>query len=285
MRTALLGLLLAALPGLAQGQEDRTKAAGQKKAAQDAWASMDVGDPAHAETKHLLIFAPKSMEKRLSSVGPLLEKYHDLAFKALTLNEKDAYPGKITVYLFEQKEHIPTFARRVEKRRPMPGETSSYAAGDDKLLAVAAPAGGKNAAPVEASAGEMVASLLLSRKAGVRTSLPEWLTTGFGRATSYRAFQAREKFVSEDRKVLRLVIRKRNASDVWAGSLEAEEAVPLQASLAEFLAYELGSARFAKFVVGFRPGENQQSRTTAQALEEAGIEGERLNTVWKARVR
>src|SRR4051812_26928520 len=122
MRTPLLGLLLAALPGLAQGQVDRARAvSGQKKAAQEAWASMDVGEAAHAETKHLLIFAPKSMEKRLAAIGTLLEKYHDLAFKALALDEKDAYPGKITVYLFDQKEHIPTFARRVEKRRPMPG--------------------------------------------------------------------------------------------------------------------------------------------------------------------
>src|SRR5438034_405055 len=107
MRTALLGLLLAALPGLTHGQDDRTKiVADQKKAAQEAWTSMDVGDSAHAKTKHLLIFAHKSMEKRLAAVGPLLEKYHDLAFKALGLDEKDAYPGKIAVYLFDQKEHI-----------------------------------------------------------------------------------------------------------------------------------------------------------------------------------
>src|SRR5262245_46478 len=168
MRTALLGLLLAALPGLALGQDDRTKTvADQKKAAQEAWTSMDVGDAAHAETKHLLIFAPKSMEKRLAAVGPLLEKYHDLAFKALSLNEKDAYPGKITVYFFDQKELIQTFARRVEKRRPMSGDTASFSAEDNRLLAVAAPAGGKNAVPVESRAGEMVASLLLQRKAGV----------------------------------------------------------------------------------------------------------------------
>jgi hypothetical protein len=35
-------------------------------------------------------------------------------------------------------------------------------------------------------------------------------------------------------------------------------------------------------VVGFKPGENQDSRTTAQAMEAAGIKADIVESRWKA---
>ena len=287
MRTLMLLTVGLCAPGIALARaddEDRAKAiATQKAAAQAAFEAMEVGDHAHIETKHLLVYAPKAMEKRLGAVGKQLEKYHDTAAKALDLGE-DAYPGKITVYLFAEKANLPAFVRRVEKRRPMDLETGSYSATDARLHAVAVPGTAKGSIPVEFRAGEMVATLLLQRKAGARTDLPDWLTSGFGRATSYRATTG-QKFVADDRKQQRLLVKKRKAADAWDGKLEREEAEPLQASVAEFVGYGLSAARLTKFLNGFKPGENVATKTTVQALDAANLTAEQLNKAWKRYVK
>src|SRR5262245_14215255 len=100
MRTVTAMTLLVVLAGFVAAQDDRTKqVAEQKKKAQAGWESLEIGDPAISETKHLLIFAPESMAKQLKATGALLEKYHEQAIKATSLDVKEGYPGKITVYL------------------------------------------------------------------------------------------------------------------------------------------------------------------------------------------
>ena len=286
MRTLLMltvGLCSASLLP-ARDDDDRAKAvATQKKTAEAAYKAMELGDPAHVETKHLLVYAPKAMEKRLKAIGTQLEKYHDTATKALAF-EKEAYPGKITVYLFAEKGDLAAFIRRIEKRRPMGVESGSYLAEDDQLHAVAVPGAGKGAVPVELRGGEMVAALLLQRKAGARTQLPEWLTMGFGRATSYRVTTG-QKFVADERKLQRLLVRKKNAADAWGGKLEVEEAEALQASVAELVGYGLTTARLTKILDGFKPGENVEVKTIAQALDAANLTEEQLNKAWKRFVK
>jgi hypothetical protein len=273
--------LLAVLSGVATAQEERAKQVlQQKKAGQAAWKSLEAGEAAFAETKDLLIFAPKAVQPRLKLIGALLEKYHDQAIKATGLDPKEGYPGKITIYLLSDKEQLTAFARRVEKRRPMAGETGSFQALDERLHAAAFAAVRKPPVPVEARAGEMLAALVLQRKAGRATALPDWLLTGFGRATSYQV-SPREKFVVEDLKQSKALRKKREASAVWGGTLEAEEADALGASLAEFMAYGPGRKRFARFVDGFKPGENMATKTTPQALEEAGLTPEKVAKAWK----
>jgi hypothetical protein len=283
MRTVLgAAALLAALSGATAAQEDdRAKeSAKQKKAGEAAWKSLEVGQAAFAETKNLLIFAPRAMQPRLKQVGALLEQYHDRAIKATGLDPKEGYPGKITVYLLGEREQLTAFARRVEKRRPMSGETGSYQALDERLHAAAFAAPRKPPIPVEARAGEMLAALILQRKAGRTTALPDWLVAGFGRATSYQV-SPREKFVLEELRQGKALRKKREASAVWGGTLETEEAESLQGSLAEFMAYGPGRNKFARFVDGFKPGENMATKTTAQALEEAGLTPEKVARAWK----
>jgi hypothetical protein len=287
MRTlaGAVALLAALAGGLAAQDEERAKqVAGQKKAAEAAWKSLETGDHALAETKHLLIFGPRTMQPRIKAIGALLEKYHDQAIKATGLDPKEGYPGKITVYLLPSKEDVTAFARRVEKRRPLSGETGSFQALDERLHAAACATAGKLPVPVEARAGEMLAALILQRKAGRGTSLPDWLLAGFGRATSYQV-SPREKFVLADLKQARLLKKKREASAVWDGTVEPEEADPLQGNLAEFLAYGPGRKRFEKFVEGFKPGENMAAKTTPQALENAGLTAEKVAKAWKNWVR
>jgi hypothetical protein len=253
----------------------------QKLAAKDAWTSLDIGPPATLETKHLLIYAPKSMAGRLKNIGPLLEKYYDQAARALKLDpKKEIYPGKVTVYLLANRDHLTAFARRVEKRRPAADESASFAAADEKLHAVGAPTGAKAPASAEVRAGEQLAALLLQRSAGVRTVLPDWLLAGFARATSYRLVP-REKFVLDDRRKAKSWSRTRKPGDVYGGTLETEEVEALQGSLADFFAYGPGSARFAKFVAGFKP-EDGIAKSTLQALQAADLTAEKVEKSWKA---
>src|SRR5262245_26346604 len=185
MRTVTAMALLAACASTAWSADDERdkKAAEQKEQAEAAWKSLEAGDFAHVETKHLLVYGPKSAEKQLKGRGVTLESYHDKALAATGLDVKEGYPGKITVYLLGDKEQVTAFARRVEKRRPMPGESGSFEADDGMLHAAAGP-GGKGT--VESRAGEMVAAVIQARKAGRGTQLPDWLVAGFGRATSYQ---------------------------------------------------------------------------------------------------
>ncbi len=55
----------------------------------------------------------------------------------------------------------------------------------------------------------------------------------------------------------------------------------LEASLADFLAYGPGQSKFAAFVEAFKPEENQEKKTTEQALEGINLPKDRLNTRWR----
>jgi hypothetical protein len=155
----------------------------------------------------------------------------------------------------------------------------SFSATDARLHAVAAVMPGKGPS-VESLAGQQVAGLLLMRKAGKGTPVADWLVTGFGRATAYRV-QPREAFVLAERKQARVLSVKRKASEVWAGSVEAEEADAMQGSVADFLAYGPGAGRFLKLVNGFKLEEGMKTRSTAQAMEAAGIKVANVDRLWK----
>jgi hypothetical protein len=279
-RAGLSGLLLLALAGLAPAAA-ADELAGQKKAAAAAWEALEVGPAATLETKNLLLYAPAPLAKRLKAAGTLLERCHDLAGQALAFDaKKPAHPGKVTVFLFAERDQFTAFVRRVEKRRVEAGEAGSFAAAADRLRVACYAPGGKGAWGVEAQAAAQLAALLLARKAGKDTPLPSWLAAGFGRATSYRA-APRDPVVLADRKQARALARRRKAADVWGETLDAKEAGTLQGSLVDFLAYGPASARFAKVVVGFQPEEGAATKTTAQAFAHAGLQGERVDSAWQ----
>jgi hypothetical protein len=275
MRTTL-ALLLASLclvsaSRAADDEEKAKKVAEQKSAALANWKALEFDKPATHESDHFFIVAPAAQEKKLKALAALLARYETTAAKALALDLKDAYPGKITVYLLPDDSHLPSFFRRVEKRRPERGATGTFMAAEDKLHA---------AASSDVRLGEMVADLLLQRKATVRAALPDWLLGGFGRATTYRLFP-KEKTVLAEKKKVRALAKKVSASAIWEGSTEKDDTEALRGSLAEYLAYVGGAARFPKFASSFKPGERGESRTAEYAFKEAGISADKLNGLWK----
>src|SRR6266700_4141540 len=131
MRGATGAILTVAivLLGAARPADDgeAAKIGAQKKTAETAWALLEIGDFAHLETAHLLVYAPKAYEKKLKDTGASLEKQRDLIVKALALDPKeDPWPGKLTVYLLSEREQFTSFIRRVEKRRQESEEVGSF---------------------------------------------------------------------------------------------------------------------------------------------------------------
>ncbi len=270
--------------GTTQAADEAKSVDARKKQAEANWAMVSDVPATRYESKHFLLLAPEAMAKRLKSVSELLEKHHDKAKEVLKFEIKsddgEVLPGKVIVYLLGEREQFKAFVRRIERRRLQPDETSSMQAADDKLHIVVAPLAMRNGVPVEVQAGEQVAALMLARRAGIRTPLPDWLVSGFGRATYYRV-AARDKTVVAERALAAKLSRKHGAEEIWDGKLAADEATVLQASLVDFLAFGPGTRAFPKFVAGFTPEENRERKTTGQAFESAGLKPDRVASGWK----
>jgi hypothetical protein len=274
-----LPLLLAARPA-ALADEAADKIAAQKKAALENWEAVG-GEPAHVETAHLLVYAPKSYDKRLKEIGAALEKYYEQARKPLGYEKDAPWPGKVAVYVIPDREDFTKFVRRVDKRRVEAEDAGSHSAEGDFPHAVGGPPRAKSDPGAEGQAGEQLAMALLARKAGTKVPLPGWLVSGFGRATGYHA-RPNDKAAAEERRRAAALVRKgHKVQEVWGATLEADDAPPLEASLADFLAYGQGQAKFAAFVEGFKPEENQDKKTTEQALQAINLPVDRLNARWR----
>jgi hypothetical protein len=281
MHRFLFAAAVCLLSGDAGRADEKTeKIEAQKKQAQANWEKVEAGPAAVHETANLLLFGPKALEKKLEAHGATLEKHFKAARDVLFDAKDTPIPGKLTVYLFETDGHFKAFLRRVEKRRLDGDEQGSYMADDDELHVAACPPVAKTDPPLEIQAGQQIGALLMQRKAGVRTILPHWLTFGFGRATFYRALPADPAVTRERRLAAQFASKnKRNAHDVW-GELRGEEYNVLSASVADFLGYNSRS-KFLSLLEAFKPGENMDSKTTAQALEAAMLSVDRLDKNWR----
>ena len=283
MRLTTCALLTLTLLGRSVfADEAADKLAAQKKNAAENWDALEIGQSAHLETAHLLIYAPKSYDKRLKEIGAVLEKYYDQARKPLGYEKEAPWVGKITVYLFPEREDFTKFVRRVEKRRVEAEDAGSHWVEGDFPHAAGGPPRAKTDPSVEGQAGEQIATAMLVKKTGTKVPLPGWLMSGFGRATGYRV-RPNDKAVADDRRrAAALVKRGQRVQEIWGTTLEAEDAPVLEASLADYLAYGSGQAKFAAFVEGFKPEENQDSKTTEQALDHIKLPVDRLNAGWRA---
>jgi hypothetical protein len=289
MRRCSLILVLAAFAAAApaRGDEaaDKAKAllAAQKKKAEANWAVLEAGESAHLEMDHFLIYAPKALEKTLKDAGALLENEYKTAREALKFPEKtEPWKGKLAVYLFSERMQFTVFVRRVEKRRLVSGETASLMVADDAPHVAASPGQNKWEWPVEAQAAEQVGGALLQRRAGANTILPEWLVSGFGRATYYRTLPRHELTLADRRLAGEVVAKKKKtARDLWTEPQEADEAGALAGALADFFAYGPGAPHFEKLIEGFKPAENVEKKTMDQALEKTKINKDKIEPTWK----
>jgi hypothetical protein len=283
-KTMVAGTVLLTCLAGARADEAADKLEALKKKAQANWALLDAGEAVLHESAHLLLVAPKGLEKRLKEIDTLLEKSHGKAVEALGMNPKESpWPVKLTVYLVSEREHYTTFVRRVEKRRLEGGETGSFDADGDEPHAIGSPPRSRNDPGIEAQAAQQLAAALLQKKAGRKVLLPGWLVLGFGRATYARVNALDVGVRAERARAADLVVKqKRTAAQVWGGDLDGEESSVLGFSLSDYLAYGPGSGKFPAFVEAFKPDEGQEKKTTDQVLAALNIKGDKLDSAWKA---
>jgi hypothetical protein len=280
-----LGLLLA-MAGLCcsgtatRGDDQNDPVKKQKETASANWKQLyGEENAATEETGHLLIYGPGTMTARhLKDLGIALETRYDLARRVLKMEPKEElWPGKLAVYLLEDRKSFNTFMRTIARRRPDNDESGVFSLRDGLPFVAACHPQNKYDSGQEAQAGDQLAGAILTKKGG--DSLPEWLLAGFGRATAWRAAPT---VYYNQRTQARKLIKGHSAEDVWNGKLNAEEAAILRASLVDFLAFGPGAASFPQFVDGFKPAQNNQSKTTPDALKAARLEPDRLNRAWSA---
>jgi len=285
MRSPLLIALLATIVAsvsITCADDSPDAVAVQKKQAEANWSQLDIGDYAHAETPHLLFYAPKNYAGRMKETGTQLEKAYGTAVKALQFKPNDEpWPGKLTVYLLADRDSFASFVRRIVKRRVDADETGAYRVDEDPPLVGAAPPRAMTDPRIEVQAAQQIAEALLARKAGKTAEAPEWLLTGFGRATAVRAGLR----PPDTPNAAKLAVAGRKAADVWGGNVPADEAGILRGSLVDYLAYGGGASRFPAFVAAFQPGENMTSVTTDQAFKAANIDPERVERGWRESLR
>jgi hypothetical protein len=275
-------ILLAAflLPATVFAQDAEVKA--QKAAAVENMKRAGVDKPAAVETTGLLVYSSLT-EGKTKPIADTAQKAFDAAKKALKFDDKDKpWAGRLTVYVLADRKEYASFVRLVESRKPEADETwAVQVRGAEPYAAVGAKT--ETALAGEAAAGVAVA--LLDQKAGASSAtftLPSWLHTGFGRAIAVRQ---NPRALDDHRAKVKALFAKNKlgtfaAAQVWSTE-KLKDADTYATSLVEYLVFGADEGKFAKFLGGYKPGENQPEPTTANALEAANWTPEALDTAWK----
>jgi len=296
LRPLLVVLMLAPLalaqkpaPDPEKAKEDAEAVKKQQKVAGEHLKTIKIAKPTLVETDNLLVYADLK-EEAVKPVAEAAQKAYERAVKDLKFGEKDRlWTGKLTLYVLADrtKEYTP-FVKLVE------GKSGKLDADEMRTFAVKGP-GGEPFAAVTASptsktvdadlkteAAVAVADALITQKAGA--PVPTWVQDGMGKAIAYRAETGGKSLEAHKAKVKKLFTKTTvgtfKAADVW-GDAKAKDADTLAVSLGEYILYGASGEAMEKFLGGFRPGENQTTATTANALEAAEWKADGLDTAWK----
>jgi hypothetical protein len=274
-------VLAAALVGTRgrAGADDTEVVARQKETAGANWKMIHEDDvqPVLEETAHFLIYGSASLTPRqFKEAATGLEARYKLARSCLKLSPKESlWPGKLTVYLIAEPRVFSTFMRTVAKRRPSTDDSGVFSLRGPQSFVAACPPQTRYDSSLENQAGEQMTAAILSQRGG--GAMPNWLTTGFARATSWRTNPSAS---FNDRNTVKRLVKFHSSNDIWEGKLNAEEAPLLRASLAEFLAYGPGAESFPKLIEAFKPAQNGEPKPLADAFKAVRYEPERLNQRW-----
>lgn len=238
-------------------------------------------EPVVAETKNLIVLAPKSIGKRAQEWAKLAEKHRDLALKTLDLDDEEAQEAKLGIFIWANADQLKSYIRRVEKRSPEKDEVAVVNPDDWVLRAAAIVGTAKEGTLGEHRVGEMVAALMIGRKAKRTSKVPDWLTMGFGRATTWKLATPSLRPLVEEKRRVASYSKKWNGWQVLCGDASGPDATALQASAVYYLAFGPSASKFTKFVEGFQLDDNNNTRSLDQVIEYSGIEREAFSTGWQ----
>ncbi len=279
-------LALAALFALAGPGNAADDAPAKQQAAAEAnlkAAKLTLGK---GETDHLLLFAAYP-DAKVHAMAATAEKTYMAATKVLKLKDDDV-TGKVAITAVPDAKAYKVFVLQALKRSPRPKEVSDLKLRGETPYVVFAPTGGKPTADaVAAEAGELVASGLLSVKAGIATGseLPGWLEQGFGRAIGLHADGNAAKLTAHKAKVRALAGKTAGRAFqftyVWGDAAGGAEFDTLATSFADYLAYGPGADKFAAFLGGFKPAEGNDSPGVDDAFRAADWKMNEVEAAWK----
>jgi hypothetical protein len=283
-----LALLAVALPAFAQADKKETEEAvkKQKAAAVENLKVVKITKPVLVETDALLVYSELAEEK-LKPIAEAAQKAHAQAVKDLKFGEKDRlWTGKLTVYVLADrpKEYTP-FVKLVEARsgKLEADEMQTHSLKGEPRVAVTSTPGSKTPeAELRAEAMTGVVAAVVEQKAGA--PLPTWVSTGVGKAVSYRTEGNGRLLEAHRTKVKGLFTRAKvgtfKAADVW-GDAKVKDLDTLTVSLAEYLLYGADADATGKFLGGFRPSEERREPNVNTALDAAGWKADDLDLAWK----
>jgi hypothetical protein len=135
-----------------------------------------------------------------------------------------------------------------------------------------------------------VATAVLKQKAGTEANmfqLPDWLTTGFGKAIVNRV-EGQSARQTAFKTKLRLLFAKGpknpnppKVNELWRGAERPKDFDLLATSLAEYFAFGPESKRFGKLLMGYKPSEEAPNPNTDAALDLLELKWDELDTAWK----
>lgn len=264
---------IVALGTSARGQDAKAITAKQKETVIANLKKADLPKANLVETDNFFVVGVLPEEK-VKALGVLLEKVVPIARKGLHYEAKEeAWKGKPAVYHFPEGRDFKGFVRSVIMIKP---ESVYYDVRSDTPLVIdPVEVSGKTTETEQfaATAANVAAAYLKAR--GNTANIPEWLRIGFGRATALRADGLNSTRYQNYKKQAKAVAYggKGNPpaeiADLWAENKNANADV-LAASVVEYMAYGPGAENFIKLVYGFRPDENGNPVSVAQAFEAAG---------------
>ncbi len=219
--------------------------------------------------------------RNLSVIAGDLERAYTKACKVLELpKEPGPWPGKLTVFLLPDAKNYPKMIRVIERRKADDDEHGSIQTEGQLPHVCVCPSKVPGDLGVDAAACIYMCEVLLEARAKVK--LPEWLSEGFGRATTLHILGSTA--LGNDRRAAAAILNNKNgaksANDVFNNNLKAEENPYLRASLVDYMAYSGRTAKFIPFLEGFRDDEKGNPGSINSALANAKLMEQDLTKNW-----
>jgi hypothetical protein len=268
----VLGLIF--LPLTARADEKDDALAMQKETAAANWKKMNFKDAAApVETANLIVYA-RLPEAKTKALAANLDKFYAAALKPLKYGGAElAWPGKLAVYILPDRSEFVDFMRKAAKQPPGEDQAGYSAVNGDVAFAVIGAARAGTAGDLEERARAEVGAALLRKKMGGGDP-PEWLTTGFARATTSRVTKPTAKATTAPPVAFRLL---------WEDEVDAKSKAKIATYLIDYLAYGPAPELFPEFVGALKSDETTKATwmTAYEAIKMDEQELEAYARAWK----